>query len=473
MKPLLFTLLVLANTTLAQDSVKLSGKISNPLSDSLIVSYNDNPIAYYPKDFFAHIDKQGNFLLAFPVPHGVYTQATIQHGNKLAEVIFHPADSLFITVDAKHFDSTIHYYGRGSAIENFIAKHTITYGRINQYAMKVKTHINKEPNDFIKSIEQERKIEQEFLDKNKTGLPIGFINYWTAFFQYYNYFFIEQYPKTHAMIKARRYTDTIPDANFSVVAHLSYAFHDSFLTISPYLLYLTGVFEIKLKAAGYSFITADTMNNRKFQDSVIKLVNKWLPSKSAEYYHAQNLYGRARNQSLERTEYMYADFKKRWPLSEYLPLVTKQVATAQRLAPGQFAPDFDILTPDGRKLKLSDLKGKVVYLSFWASWCKQCVGEIISEGKFKGLLKNKQVEFVYISIDNDTTADNKLIAKYQMTGLFTHADGEWYAKEVQLYGVQSLPAYFLIDQDGKFAMRNPPSPMQSTELILAIGKLLK
>ena len=170
---------------------------------------------------------------------------------------------------------------------------------------------------------------------------------------------------------------------------------------------------------------------------------------------------------------MYADFKKRWPQSTYLPFITKQVTLAETLAPGQPAPDFDIITPDGRQMRLSDLKGKVIYLGFWASWCKQCVGEILKEGKFKELVKNKPLEFVYVSIDNDTAADNNLIAKYKMDGLFTHPAGEWNAKEVQLYGVQSLPAYFLIDEDGKIAMQNPPSPLQSTELILAIEKLFK
>ncbi len=473
MKLVLPALLFLATSALAQDSVKLSGRISNALSDSVVVSYNDNPIAYYPKDFVAHVDAKGNFGLAFPIPHGVYTQATIQHKNKLAEVIFYAGDNLTLTVNAAHFDSTIHYEGNGAAVENFIAKHTVGHGRINQYAIKVKTHINKEPADFIKNIEQELKVENEFLEKNKAGLPQSFISYWSSFFKYYNYFFIEQYPQTHAMIKVRRYTDTIPAENFSVVSHLPYAFNDSLLSVSTYLLYLTGVFEIKLKAAGYSFWPADTVNNRKFQDSVLRLVNKKMPSKSAEYYCAQNLYGRARNQPLERTKYMYTDFRKRWPQSEYMPLVAKQVTTAERLAPGQPAPDFDIITADGKNMKLSDLKGKVVFISFWASWCKPCVGEIIKEAKFNDLLKNKPVEFVHVSIDNDTTADNKLIAKHQMTGIFTHAEGEWYAKEVQLYGVQSLPTYFLIDEDGKFAMQNPPSPTQSTELLLAIGKLLK
>jgi len=474
MKQLFLALLFVANLALAQDSVKLSGNILNPVSDSLIVSYNDNAIAYYPKDFIAHVDQKGNFSLAFPIPHGVYTQATIMHRGKAAEVILEPGESMVLSVDAAHFDSTLHFSGKGSAIQNFIAKHTITTGRINQYVLKVKTHINKEPDEFLKNLEHERKIENEFLEKNKTGLPKSFVNYWTTLFQYYNYFFMEQYPQMHAMIKVRRYTDTIPEGNYAVVSHLPYAFNDSLLQLSPYLLYLTGVFEIKLKAAGYTFYGHDTVSYRKFQDSVVKLVYKLLPPKSAEYYIAQNLYGRARNQPVERTEFMYTDFKKRWPKSEYVTTLDKQVAIAERLAPGQPAPDFNIITPDGKQMKLSDMKGKVVYLNFWASWCKQCVGEIIKEGKMKELIKNKPLEFVYVSIDNDTAADNKLIAKYRMEGLFTHATGAWSAPEVQLYGVQSLPAYFLIDDEGKFATQNPPpSPLQSTELILALERLFK
>jgi peroxiredoxin len=245
------------------------------------------------------------------------------------------------------------------------------------------------------------------------------------------------------------------------------------LQLPPYLLYLTGVFDIKLKAAGYTYYANDTMKAREFQDSVIKLVYKLLPDKSAAYYMAQNLYGRARNQPLEKTETMLAGFKKHWPQSLDLPILEKQVAMLEKLAPGQPAPDFDITTPDGRNIKLSDLRGKVVYLGFWASWCKQCVGEMIKENKIKELIKNKPLEFVYVSIDDDVSKDTTLMSKYKIEGILHHPDGGWNAKEISLYGVQSLPAYFLIDEDGKFAVQNAPGPLQSTELILAIEKLLK
>jgi thiol-disulfide isomerase/thioredoxin len=468
----IIVLVIITNNVFAQGYVKLSGKIQHPVSDSITITYNDNRIAYYPKEFFAHVDKKGNFSFTIPAPEG-YVQADMVHGRKIAEMMLHAGDSLYMVADAPNFDSNIHYKGRGSEVENFVSLHTIVKGRMNRYTLKLKAVINKEPTDFLKSIAQEKKAEIDFLNKNKSGLPRTFIKYWTAYYQYYNYFFMQQYPQVHEMIKLRRYTDTIPEANYTVIEEMPYAFDDTLLQAPSYLLYLTGVFDIKLKAAGYSFSGPGAVNKDEVEDSVYKLGYTLLPSKSAEYFIAQNIYGRARTQEPARTESQFATFKKHWPKSEYMPMLDKQITMAKKLSKGQPAPDIDIATGDGKHMKLSELKGKVVYLHFWASWCKQCVSEMNAESKIKMLFKNKPVAFVYVSIDNDTATDNKIIAKFNIDGIFSHADGGWNANEAQLYGVQGLPAYFLIDEEGKFGVQNAPSPMQGTQLTLEISKLMK
>ena len=468
----IIVLIIAANHAFAQGYVKLSGKIQHPLSDSLLITFNDNRIAYYPKEFFAHVDKNGNFSFTIPAPEG-YIQADMTHSRKIAEMLLHPGDSLYVTVDAPHFDSTIHFKGRGSEVENFVSLHTITKGRMNQYTLKLKNAINKEPADFIKSIEREKKAEIDFLNKNKAGLPRSFIKYWTAYYQYYNYFFMQQYPQVHEMIKRKRYTDSIPEANYMVIKEMPYAFNDTLLQLPPYLLYLTGVFDVKLKAAGYSFSGGGTVTREEVEDSIYELGYKLLPPKSAEYFIAQNIYGMARTQEPERTESQFAAFTKRWPRSEYMPMLDKQTVMAKRLAKGQPAPDIELTTQDGRHVMLSELKGKVVYLTFWASWCKQCVSEMNTVSRVKTLFKNKPVVFVYVSIDNDTAADHKVIAKFNVEGMFAHVDGGWNATEAQLYGVQGLPSYFLIDEDGNFGVQNAPSPPQATQLTLEISKLMK
>lgn len=462
----------IAGVAFAFDGVKLSGKVTPVVSDSIQVTYSDNYLAYYPKDFYAKVDKNGKFSIEFPVPKGFYLPAEIRYKNHLAEIILHDGDSLVLTANETHFDSSIHYSGKGGAIQNFVAQHTIEKGRMNQYASRIRAAIEKDAPDFLKAMDAEKKAEVDFLDKYKKGLPAAFINYWTAYYQYYNYFFMEQFPQMHEIATLKRYTDTIPDANYSVVKALPYAFNDSLMQLPPYLLYISGIFETKLKAAGYNFTAKDSTKRRLFVDSTLRLAYQMLPSKSAEYYIAQNIYSTAKYQSLQRTHEHYTAFKKHWPASEYSTLLDMQIALAERLAPGQPAPDFDIVTPDGRKMKLSDLRGKVVYLGFWATWCRQCVGEMISENKTKEVLKNKAVEFVYVSIDKDTTTSMRIIKKYKISGIFHFADGGWKATEAGLYGVQGMPAYFLIDKDGKIAVQNPPTPMQSTELIVAISKLL-
>ncbi len=459
--------------TFGKDVVKLSGKIDHPLSDSVLISYNDNRIAYFPKEYYAHVDKNGNFSISFPVPAGIYIQADLVHGRKVSEMILHSGDSLYMTADAAHFDSTVHYKGRGSEVANFVCLHTLERGRMNRYTIKIKAAISKPSGDFLKEIATERFGEEGFLNLHKAGLPPGFIRYCTAYFQYYNYFFTQQYPQVHEMIKRRKYTDSIPEENFRVLTEMPYVFNDTLLQVPSYLLYLTGVFEIKLKAAGYGASGNDPDKMRQVEDSIYRLCYKILPPKSAEYYIAQSLYSKVKFQDAARTDSLFNTFKKHWPVSEYLPLLNKQISMAKRLAKGQPAPDFSIITPEGKSLRLSDLKGKVVYLSFWASGCKQCVGEMINEKRIKGQLKNTQVEFVYLSIDEDTTTSNLLVSKFNLGGIFTHAKGGWYAKEVQLYGVQGLPAYFLIDKEGKFALQNTPSPGDPKQLISEIEQLTR
>lgn len=473
MRACIFILVIIANNAFAQNLVKLSGRIQHPLSDSISISYNDNWIAYYPKEYFARVDTKGNFSLTFPVPTGIYVQVEIKHGNSLADLVLQSGDSLIMSVNTAHFDSSIHYNGRGSEVQNFIARHTLERGRVNQYPSKVKASIYKEPADFLKDIENEKNIETDYLNNHKARLSSSFIKYWNAYYQYFNYFFIEQYPQVHEIVKLRRYTDTIPAANYTVVKELPYSFNDSLLQIPPYLLYLTDIVDTKLKAAGYSYTGKDKHKVEEFQDSVLAITCALFPDKSAEYFAGQNLYGRIRNQPLRRTQLQFNDFKQRWPNSQYLGVISKQINMAEKLAPGQPAPDIDITGADGKTRKLSDLKGTVVYLGFWAGWCRQCVGEMINERKVKDVIRNRPLTFVYVSTNTDTEMDRAILNKYKIDGYFTNVKNGWYADALRQYGVQSLPAYFLIDQNGNFALQNPPTPAQSTELILAIEQLYK
>jgi len=452
-------------------TVKLSGSITNKVSDSISVSFSSNKLAYYPQDHFARPDGHGRFAMEFPFPAGMYIQVEVRHGRHICDVMLHDGDSLVLQVDTKRFDSSLRFLGRGAAIQNFVAQHTLTRGRINQYNTRLRNHVGLAPDAYLAAIEKEKKDELDFTSSHRTGLPENFISFWNAHFTYFNYFFLQQYPQMHEIFVKNRYTDTIPDANYAVIKDLPVRFDDKLIHVPAYLLYLSGIFESKLKAAGYAQPLNAGNNATLFLDSVNSLAAQQMPSKSAEYFFAQSLYGRARNQPIERTRAQHAAFSKRWPGSEYAEMVNKQVALAERLSPGQPAPDLNITMADGTHKKLSDLKGKVVYLSFWSARVKQTVGLMRADKKIREVFVNKPVEFVYVCIDDDSVGAKAVLEQLKLEGNFVWTNGNWYAPEAQAYGVQGLPAHYLIDTNGNFAVQNPPNAMQKTEMIVAISKL--
>ena len=466
---LCFLLLLATN---AYSVVRLSGTITHPIADSIKISYNDNKLAYYPKEFYALVDKNGYFSIAFPLPSGIYLQAEITHGNHLAEVMLYDGDSLHLSADTRRFDSSIHYNGTGSEVQNFVALHTITRGRLNQYTLRVKNILGKEPEQFYAGIEEERKKEEDFANKSQYKLPPLFKKIWLSHFEYYNYFFLQQYPLMHQMMNLQRYTDTVPPENYTVLKHMPQKFNDDLLQVPSYLLYLTGVFESKLKAAGLGFPSSDTQKARILLDSIIALGYKNLPKQSSEYCIAQGLYARIRVQQLSRTKQELYKFTTSFPSSQYLPFLQKQLDIVERLSPGMPAPDFQTTTLSGITVHLSSLKDTVVYVTFWASWCKQCVGEMrMMERKVKQSFLNKPVRFVYVSLDEDTTLAKQVTNQFKVAGYHTYTSGSWYADVAVKYGIQALPAYFLVDRKGRFALSNPPTPQRPTDLIVAISRL--
>ena len=111
---------------------------------------------------------------------------------------------------------------------------------------------------------------------------------------------------------------------------------------------------------------------------------------------------------------------------------------------GKAAPDFVVQDAE-RKVTLSEFKGKVVVLNFWASWCPPCVAETPSLVKMQNQLKDKGIIVVAISADEDDSAYHRFITKYGMN-FVTVRDPT--AKIQHLYGTIQIPETYIIDRDG-------------------------
>jgi peroxiredoxin len=124
--------------------------------------------------------------------------------------------------------------------------------------------------------------------------------------------------------------------------------------------------------------------------------------------------------------------------------------SAANLAVGQPAPEIALPNPDGKVLKLSDLKGKVVLLDFWASWCGPCRRANPSVVTAYNRYNKKGFEVYSVSLDKDRERWKDAIAQDHLDWPYHVSDLKfWNSEAAQLYRVQAIPQQYLIGRDGK------------------------
>lgn len=122
------------------------------------------------------------------------------------------------------------------------------------------------------------------------------------------------------------------------------------------------------------------------------------------------------------------------------------------LANGTVAPDFTTVDKDGNKVKLSDFKGKVVVLDFWASWCGPCVASMPHNQEVAQKFLKENLPVVFLAVDNaeDHDAFSSWVASHkEFSGLnFVFAAREKTDISNRLYHVSGIPTQFIIDANG-------------------------
>ena len=130
----------------------------------------------------------------------------------------------------------------------------------------------------------------------------------------------------------------------------------------------------------------------------------------------------------------------------YLGLVTNSSKTTPTgLGPGKTAPDFKLKTLSGKEVALSDYKGKVVLVNFWASWCPPCREEMPLFKRVYEKYRNKGFEILAVSTDTSAEPVKKFVKDYRINFPVLLDDGS----VASLYGIQGLPTSFLVGRDGK------------------------
>jgi thiol-disulfide isomerase/thioredoxin len=156
-----------------------------------------------------------------------------------------------------------------------------------------------------------------------------------------------------------------------------------------------------------------------------------------------------------------------------LPDAYRNEAAGKQLYQQIFANDtaLSISHPDagGNILSLKSLRGKYVLVDFWASWCGPCMREVPMLRDAYAKFKDKGFEIYGISLDNDKLAWMNAVTANQMNWIQTSDLKGWKNEIAQRFGINSIPASYLLDKEGKVVAQN----LRGEALLFKLESLFK
>jgi thiol-disulfide isomerase/thioredoxin len=144
--------------------------------------------------------------------------------------------------------------------------------------------------------------------------------------------------------------------------------------------------------------------------------------------------------------------------------IKAELERAMRLMTGAVAPDFAQATPEGKELKLSDLRGKYILIDFWASWCGPCRRENPNVVRMYEQYKDKGFDILSVSLDNSRERWLQAIEQDKLSWKHVSDLKGWENTVAQMYEVQGIPKTFLIDPQGKIIATDLRGPSLEAKL---------
>lgn len=152
------------------------------------------------------------------------------------------------------------------------------------------------------------------------------------------------------------------------------------------------------------------------------------------------------------------------PVKKYLVTDTMQARYARTLKrlstyrKGDKAFNFSYPDSNGNVISLTSLKGKVVLVDVWATWCGPCKAELPHLKKLEDELQDKNIAFVSISVDEEKDKEKwkQFVANQQLGGVQLYAKG--WSEFTKYYDIHSIPRFLVFDQEGKIITVDSPRP---------------
>jgi len=407
-----------------------SGKAGRSVLVRPEISINTNPLLREETTFLFPNRAETDFH--FDVSLKSSTTATIKLGKQSVDLYLQPSFDLKIKINGNDLLNDLIFSGKGSEINNYLVA---AAKKFKYTELELETNIRyaspKAFKLFLNDIRtQKLKFLRNYLESHT--LTAELIKYAHADINYWYAFNLMNYPYEHPIFQNQPVPMPVPPDYYDFMEDIKIN-NPSALPNKYYVYFLQDYLSFQANKA------------QKKGLSRFELADKYLKGKPLFFYkalqHSVEI-KRANNPLAERKAY---DFIHNCPYELYGEFVKLAYHESRGIVTGMDAPPFELVDANGQLVKLSDYRGKVVFIDFWATWCKPCLRMVPAHQKLQTHFEADNVVFLYISTDRNSGNWKKFVEKGTFPGNHLLAN----SKMIDQYKVESLPYTILVDTNGK------------------------
>jgi len=440
MKKILISLIIVpflfACNPVAKKGADLTGKVQNLSAGFFILGGPGGA-----KDSI-HPDANGSFTYDIPElakPSNYYLIA----GKDYMPFKIAPGMKLEINFDANAFKTSLRFEGKGSDINNYLVTKSIKIGSMDYDAFKLEPNQFRAKQDSILKVEQallagakKDDLSDPFWKTEEADVLYSWANNLAMFEPYHGYYAQKEgYKAPEDFFLYEKDLDINQPVSVNSTAFKSYVSSVVDKAANKKI-------EMLRKADSTKIINSSKINLETAQE-VIK------DQKVLDNFLFDHISNQVQWKEIADVQESIDFFRSRCKDTALVNKLNATVAEWKLLGPGEPAIDFTGKDARGNPVKLSDFKGKLVYVDVWATWCGPCKYEIPFLDTLETDYHGKNIVFISYSIDEDHAAWLKFVPEHKLQGVQIIGEKAWESALCKKYKIMGVPTFMLFDTAGK------------------------
>ncbi len=431
--------------------IKLSGQIKNSRGYNMLIindGVNSDTIT---------LNEDGTFKAVFKKVTGYYF---LQYASNSIPVFLQQGDKITITANAGDFENTLHVTSEETSSINhyMIKKYQYNREKLNALGDYQSLFLYREK-QLLATMDTLKNNSLKLLENS--DLPNDFVAFERKNIRYNYLLVLAKYPEKYRLWQYR------PDYKPSLVfqkrfQNLTFNNDADYKMFPAYKKLVLNKFQQKY----FNSLPNSEQVVKEIYQSKIEV----LPNDFANVLYLKMKQKSTITKGMEAI--LLADIRTLTKSNRVLGWIEEQKLLNSLSLEGQLSPDFNFESSTGKKVRLSSLRGKVVYIDVWATWCGECRKEFFHLKKVEALYRHSNVAFVGLSLDKDEDKWRKMVKQSQLKGVQVIADKAWASDFVLAYQFGTIPHFILIDKRGYVVNADAPRP-SNPNLMKLLDKLLK